>query len=382
MRCLVAAVSLGFLVVTGTRIAGANDGVAGHIAAIKAVSQEGKGQARAVEAARALEAAPAATAITILAAMDDANPLAMNWLRGVFEVIADRALEARELSAGDLEAFVKERSHHPRARRLAYEWLLKVDPTAEARFIPTMLNDPSPEMRRDAVAQVIAEAEQLDDQGKPDLAKEAWQRALSGVVDEDQFNTIAAALKTLGAPVDRVRHFGLLTDWYVIGPFDNREMKGFDVAYPPETEIDLAAEYEGLKGTVRWERYSSDNTKGVFDLAKLTAPHKGAVDYAFREFVSEREQPVEFRLATQNAWKLWLNGELLFAREEYHRGIRFDQYVISGRLKSGRNTLLLKVCQNEMEQDWAQTWQFQFRVCDLRGRAVHPVEREAAAIGR
>jgi hypothetical protein len=71
-----------------------------------------------------------------------------------------------------------------------------------------------------------------------------------------------------------------------------------------------------------------------------------------------------------NACKIWLNGELLLEREVYHTGMDIDQYVGKGKLKSGRNMILVKVCQNEQTEDWAQSWQFQLRVCDSRGTAV------------
>ena len=121
------------------------------------------------------------------------------------------------------------------------------------------------------------------------------------------------------------------------------------------------------------------DTVGLFDIARLTRPHKGAVTYAATEFQSDREQEIEFRLSTQNAWKVWLNGEFLFGQEEYHRGSMFDQYAVRGRLKPGKNVILLKVCQNEQTQDWAQTWAFQFRVCDVSGRGLRSSAERAAA---
>ena len=39
-------------------------------------------------------------------------------------------------------------------------------------------------------------------------------------------------------------------------------------------------------------------------------------------------------------------------------------------LRKGRNEVLLKVCQNEQKDDWAQTWSFQARLCDALGGAV------------
>jgi hypothetical protein len=39
-------------------------------------------------------------------------------------------------------------------------------------------------------------------------------------------------------------------------------------------------------------------------------------------------------------------------------------------LKVGRNEILVKVCQNEQKEDWAQLWSFQLRVCDNLGGAI------------
>jgi hypothetical protein len=52
-----------------------------------------------------------------------------------------------------------------------------------------------------------------------------------------------------------------------------------------------------------------------------------------------------------------------------------DQYRAHARLKQGVNTILLKICQNEQTEDWAQEWNFQVRVCDASGQAIPPSKR-------
>jgi len=79
---------------------------------------------------------------------------------------------------------------------------------------------------------------------------------------------------------------------------------------------------------------------------------------------------VEIRAGCINASKIFLNGKEIFAREEYHHGMLFDQYRARATLKAGRNELLIKVCQNEQTEPWAQSWSFQVRVCDFVGAAV------------
>ena len=81
--------------------------------------------------------------------------------------------------------------------------------------------------------------------------------------------------------------------------------------------------------------------------------------------------------ASNNAVKIFLNGREIFFREEYHHGTRMDQHVGKGKLKAGRNGILIKVCQDNQTPDWAQTWGFQLRVCDALGGAV-PMKLAAA----
>jgi hypothetical protein len=50
--------------------------------------------------------------------------------------------------------------------------------------------------------------------------------------------------------------------------------------------------------------------------------------------------------------------------------MRMDQHVGAGVLHAGRNEILVKICQNEQTEDWAQSWSFQLRVCDASGVAV------------
>ncbi len=169
---------------------------------------------------------------------------------------------------------------------------------------------------------------------------------------------------------------GFVMDWKLIGPFDNRDKKGFPVPYPPETEIKLDATYAGMSGPVKWIDHTSSDQYGMIDLNTAFGKHKGAVAYALADFTVDAETPCELRLGCITANKIWLNGELLFEREVYHALTKIDQYIARGVLKPGRNTILLKVCQNEQTEAWAQEWEFQLRVCDSIGTAILAKDRK------
>ena len=349
--------------------------------AIKKVDRAGQGNIAAGKALRELTRQDADVLLEILKAFEGSSPLAINWLRGGFETIADRQIKQnRSLPTEDLEAFIKNGKQDANARRLAFEWLQKVDSEAAGRLIPGFLHDPSAELRREAVAQLIEEAKAIDAQKMPDAAIAIYRKALSGAVDADQVKKIVEPLKRLKIEVDLPRHFGFVTDWQIIGPFDHREGIGFNADYPPENEIDLDAVYDtkydaGFEGgKVRWQPFQTKHDYGMVDIGKDIKNYKGACMYAVATFHSDKDQPVQIRLGTPNAWKLWVNGELLFAREEYHRGARMDQYRVAANLKAGENLILLKICQNEQPDDWAQRYQFQLRISNAAGSAILPVK--------
>lgn len=336
--------------------------------AIRAIGREGRGNREANQAVSELSQQDAAVLPAVLMGFRDANPLAVNYLRGAVETIADRAAKANKpLPKESLEKFIRDVEQDSRARRLAFEVLTRVDPALPDRIIPDMLLDPSPEFRRDAVARLITSAEKSLSDKDADAAKATFKKALSGATDDDQVKKIAKQLKELKEEVNLQKHFGFLTGWRFVGPFDNVGLKGFDTTYPPEEKLDFAAKYEGQKGEVAWDKTETDHEYGIVNVAKQIAPYKGAVMYLTTEFHSPVARTVEFRLGTPNAWKIWVNGKPLFGRDEYHRGMALDQYRVRGEVKAGANTILLKLCQNEQTEDWAQRYEFQLRVADLSG---------------
>lgn len=353
------------------------DEVEQHIAKIKQVQKEGQGNLAASKAVQQLSKMDSKALIPILASFENANPLAVNWLSGAFEAIAAKAIQQKKLPAQKLEAFVLDTSENPRARRLAYDTLIKVDSAAADRIIPGMINDASVTLRRDAVQRLINEAKSLDETGKKGQAKKVYQRALSGATDSDQVKAIVKPLRKLGEKIDLQKHFGFLSDWMIVGPFDNREKKGYDAVYAPEEKLDFAASLKGKEGKVDWKSVSTEDDYGIFDVAKSISPYKGAVMYCAADFHSPQKQNLEIRLGTPNAWKIWVNGKLLFARNEYHRGMVLDQYSVPVTFQPGKNVILLKLCQNEQDDSWAQRYQFQLRVARPSGTGVQSRTPEA-----
>ncbi len=334
------------------------------IATLVAVGPKGQGNEAASKAWPKAAALEAKKLPALLSAMDDANGLGQNWLRAAVDVIVERSLKnGDKLPTEELKTFLGEPSHQPVARRLAFELIAKASPKQAAKLVPGFIDDPAPQLRRDAVTQVL---EQATAKNSADL----YDKALRAARDVDQIEASAKALEEAGRKVDLPQVMGFLMRWKVIGPFDNTDRKGFAVAYPPEKKIDFGASYEGKKGKVTWSDFSTADSFGMVDVNLEFGELKQVVAYAHTFYDSTEARTVQFRLGCKNAWKVWLNGKLLFARDEYHRGMRIDQYLIDAELKKGKNAILVKLCQNEQEQSWTKQWQFQLRVTDASGTAV------------
>lgn len=364
------------VVATGAFSAPSPEALKGPLTAIRGVGGEGRGNVEAAAAWKRLVQADAGSVTAILAAIDGANDLAANWLRSAVDAIVERELRAGGmLPVAPLRDFLRDTQHDPRARRLAYELIVRAAPKTAEGLISGMVNDPSLELRHDAVQRLIEQADKALARQDTNNATLGYREALQFVRDERQTRKITGELRKLGHEVDLPRHFGFLTHWKLIGPFNNAGLAGFDTAYPPEREINLQAEYEGKSGKVRWEDHATAHEYGMVDINKPFGSHKGVVAYAYTEFNAATARPAELRLGCKNGWKIWFNGRFLFGRDEYHRGARIDQYRLPVKLQAGRNTLLVKVCQNEEVQDWTKEWEFQLRVSDEIGTAILAANR-------
>ncbi|MCA9263653.1 MAG: hypothetical protein KDA60_07375 [Planctomycetales bacterium] len=349
-----------------------NDAIAPALQAIRSVGPEGQGNEKAQAAwAQVVKQASASDIPQVLAAMRDTGPISTNWLRAAVDAIAQRARRSQQsLPQQSLEEFLADASQAPRARRTAYELLRAIDPEMERRILPSMLNDASLDMRRDAVTTVLEQARMFAKNDQRDAAIKSYRAAFDAARDLDQVKEAAKELRELDQEADVTKHYGFVLDWQLIGPFDNTGTQGFDVAYPPEAKISLGESVQGKEGQVAWKQHTTDDEFGVVDLNKAIGKHMGAIAYAYAEFTSPVARDVEFRLGCINGNKLWVNGQEVISNHVYHAGMEVDQYAATAPLHPGKNTILLKIAQNEQTEDWAQNWQFQLRVCDALGTAI------------
>jgi len=336
------------------------------------IGPEGRGNEAAQTAWKEIVAQGPSILIPLLEAAGTGSPVADNWLRLAADTILDRAQRAKHpLPTKEIEHLLLDPTRPAPTRQLAFDLLQKADPKRLDEIEPSLLNDPVQELRRGAVQRLITAAATASG----DDSKALYLKALDAVRDEDQTKRVSEQLEKLGTKVDLAKHFGFLTRWHVVGPFDNTERRGFDTVFAPESELltspfNPAATYQTAQGSLAWKPLQSDDPFGKVDFNKPFGMLKDSTAYAATTFDSDTAREAELRLGCKNAWKVWLNGKLLFARDEYHRGQRMDQYKLKAALLKGPNLLVVKCCQNEQKETWTVEWDFQLRVCDSAGTAL------------
>ena len=326
-------------------------------------------QSAAIQAAwREIADAEIEQLVTILSGIKDASPLAENWLRSACDAVVERHLQdGGKLPVDDLRAFVLDFSQAPRARQAAYEWLVEAMPTAPSELLPKMLNDPSLDLRFDAVEHLLRQVPR-EKEGEQKIA--VLERALDASRDYDQITGIVKQLEKLERSVDLTKHFGFVTEWHTIGPFDIADGEGFEIAYPPEQSVDLKAKCTVEQGEIGWTKFIANGQRGELNFIEGFGKTATGVMYAVATFDSSQDQPAEIRYESSNGTKLWLNGEPVAENKVYHSGSAADQYIVPVNLREGENTILLKICQTKRSEDWAHLWSFRLRVSDALGGAI------------
>ncbi len=208
-------------------------------AIVNKIGIKGQGHSDAREAMAQLGKMEPVSAVAILSHFDSSNKLAMNWLRAAVDGILENGVaRSQELPVTALVKFLQDQEQDAYARRVAYEWIIEVEPQRKSAILEKSLNDPSLEIRREAVAFALDSAANLE-AASSEKALEKYRSTLVSARDIDQIDSITESIERLGATVDLPSHFGFLMNWHLIGPFDNSGKSGFDVAYGPENAIKL-----------------------------------------------------------------------------------------------------------------------------------------------
>ena len=215
---------------------------------------------------------------------------------------------------------------------------------------------------------------QIAEYGKNPKDKEGYVSMLNQVI-QDMSNKLSVRLNATLVLAEFYRENGMtekaeeliqktgfVTEdaWMVLGPYDNADGIGYDTAYIPEdiTEIDLNAEYNGLNGTVSWQKCTDGTLNGYIHLGKDV---DWCAAYAYATIISPDERKVQFLFDSDDQGKVWLNGTEVFTNLNSYSA-EIDRYTVPVMLKQGKNSILVKVCQEE------GGWGFYLRITDQNGQ--------------
>jgi hypothetical protein len=340
---------------------------------LRTIAAGGQSSAEARRAARELATGGIDILPRLLAAMDTDNIIAANWYRTVYEQVTRRELEnsAPNFPLQFLRDFVREPGHQGRSRRLVLGLLDRLDPDFRDSFFAGQIADA--EFRNEAVAARLKQGDEFQQAGKTDEAAQAYETAFRAARDSALIQSAAAKLKAIDREVSIIDHMGFVIDWYVLGPFDAPGKSGFDTSFPPEADVDLRARYSGQDGRdISWKRFRTTDPLGEVNLVTAIAPVKEAVGYGYTEILSPREQGVQLRCGADDNLSVWVNGEKVFARLQWLNGTRLDRFTAPVHLRSGKNVVLVKICQGPQHSNPAvgNNWSMQLRFCDKEGAGV------------
>jgi hypothetical protein len=145
--------------------------------------------------------------------------------------------------------------------------------------------------------------------------------------------TRAPALSPMGAALT-------LDDWYSLGPFSGHSGDTvFHQKFEPEGKgVNLGQEFKVGDASLKWTRQGAW-TDGAFH-GGLSGEH--AATYVYRNIRSDARQRVTLRIAADDALRVWLNQQEVFARNgEGDASALYERVQVE--LRPGNNELVMKV---------------------------------------
>lgn len=173
---------------------------------------------------------------------------------------------------------------------------------------------------------------------------------------------------------NKIEHAECIMDWVyasvtnfrVIGTFDNHGNSGMDISYGPEIDFGFHPVHDGRC----WEKLSDNAITGdimplrYIDLTAHFGQINDAVAYAITYIHSEYPREVRFDLGADDGLIAWLNGQEIL-REPQPGPAAPGQFKVPVRLKAGWNQVMLKIGQIFGE------WGFYF---EIRKNTGEPAE--------
>ncbi len=139
---------------------------------------------------------------------------------------------------------------------------------------------------------------------------------------------------------------GLLTSFWVVGPFDNEGRTGHATVYGPEKQlwgpIDPHARFDGKERAVAWRLMPAIAAQGMVSLDAMLRPDTNVTAYLTTMVHVPKATRAAVRVGSAGAVKVWVDGVLALDRDVY-RPVRIDQDAAPVALRAGWNRVTVKL---------------------------------------
>jgi tetratricopeptide (TPR) repeat protein len=151
---------------------------------------------------------------------------------------------------------------------------------------------------------------------------------------------------------------GSVTNWQVVGTFDNTSGSGFNKSYGPLEHPEADAEFKNkVEAKVKWYTVPQEKKNRWFDF-DLYFNYGNSIVYAQTFVKSEKAQKAFLYTGVSGSIKVWVNDKLVLQEQE-ERNNDLDTYVNSIELNKGYNRILVQIGESE-----ANAANFMVRICD------------------
>lgn len=185
------------------------------------------------------------------------------------------------------------------------------------------------------------------------LQKITTLRGISFAARERATHLLATARLRTGNPKAAQEAYderGFISQWKVLGPFDNDGGSGLGVDQPfleiASGPIDTSLEYDGKDGPIRWRNAPREISSFGYTHLDSMVTETGVCVIASTTVVSERALRSALLIGTSGAFRAYWNGTEACADDKY-RDNDPDRFSESIKVKRGENRLVVKVCSDE-----------------------------------
>ncbi len=203
-------------------------------------------------------------------------------------------------------------------------------------------------LREAACLAAITQADLLrrDDR---DTAVDLLRKAVNLSNNPETSNEAIRRLANFRDAVD-LAEFGIVSHWWISGPFKGREALRELKETPAKGEVDLKSPWSVKGDSHEWKEITVRHPEGMVNLKDTMGEVEDAGAFLYTEFNCNKAGKGKILAGSDDDLTIWLNGEKI-SEENRNRAFKLGDDSVDVSLSQGTNKLVLKVLQGG--GDWA-----------------------------